>query len=273
MLCAAGGLAAASSPVFAAPDRLLLKGRLVQGGFAVGRAAPGAQVMLDQTVVGAAGTSGLFVIGFDRDAPATTRLETAGRDGPVRRDLVIAPGNFDEQRINGLAQDLVSPTDPKLLERIRAETALKTQAFASRADLEGFADGFVWPLDHYRVSGRFGGRRFLNGEPKRPHYGADLAAPVGTLIHAPAPGLVVLAEPHLHFEGGLTLIDHGQGLISMYLHQSRQLVAAGEMVACGQPIGAVGATGRATGPHLCWRLKWRDRNLDPTLLIDPPALV
>jgi murein DD-endopeptidase MepM/ murein hydrolase activator NlpD len=271
-VCGAALLAAPFS-AFAGDDRLLLKGRLVQGGFAVGRAAPGARIAVDAADVGAAGATGLFVIGFDRDAPAAARLETAGPDGPVRRDLTVAPGRFDEQRINGLAEDLVSPTDPKLLERIRAETALKAQAFASRAALEGFADGFGWPLDHYRVSGRFGGRRILNGEPKRPHYGADLAAPVGTPIHAPAPGLVVLAEPRLHFEGGLTLIDHGQGLISMYLHQSRQLVAAGDRVDRGQPIGAVGATGRATGPHLCWRLKWRDRNLDPTLLIDPPRLV
>ena len=104
----------------------------------------------------------------------------------------------------------------------------------------------------------------------RPHYGVDLAAPVGTPIVAPAPGLVVLAEPALHFEGGLTLIDHGQGLIGMFLHQSRQFVTAGERVERGQRIGLVGQTGRATGPHLCWRLKWRAKNMDPSLMVGPP---
>jgi murein DD-endopeptidase MepM/ murein hydrolase activator NlpD len=106
----------------------------------------------------------------------------------------------------------------------------------------------------------------LNGVPARPHYGVDLACPRGTPVRAPGRGLVVLAEPALHYEGGLVLIDHGQGLVSAYLHLSALDVAKGAVVAPGQRIGAVGATGRATGPHLCWRLKWRDRNMDPTLL-------
>jgi murein DD-endopeptidase MepM/ murein hydrolase activator NlpD len=255
-----------------AEARLLLRGRLVQGGAAVGRAAPGASLTLDHDEVGRASASGLFVIGFDRDEAASALLETSAPSGPVRLDLAVAPGSFDEQHVDGLPQDQVTPTDPALLERIKAEVALKARAFASRADLEGFADGFAWPLETFRVSGRFGARRILDGVPKTPHYGIDLAAPVGQPVHAPAPGLVVLAEPHLHFEGGLTLIDHGQGLISMYLHQSRQTVRQGDLVHRGQLIGEVGMTGRATGPHLCWRLKWRRRNLDPSLLVDAPVL-
>ena len=121
-----------------------------------------------------------------------------------------------------------------------------------------------------RRSSSFGGQRILNGKAGRPHYGVDLAAPVGAPIIAPAPGLVVLAEPTLHFEGGLTLIDHGQGLIGMFLHQSRQFVRAGDRVERGQRIGLVGQTGRATGPHLCWRLKWRAKNMDPSLMVGPP---
>ena len=101
----------------------------------------------------------------------------------------------------------------------------------------------------------------------------DLAAPEGTPIRAPAAGLVVMADPDMHFEGGLTLIDHGQGLVSMYLHQSRQDIRAGQRVAQGQPIGAVGHKGRATGPHLCWRMTWRGRHMDPSLFLGahPPA--
>lgn len=107
----------------------------------------------------------------------------------------------------------------------------------------------------------------MNGTPARPHYGIDLAAPAGTIIRAPGDGIVTLARPDMHYEGGLVLIDHGQGLITAYLHQSRLEVAAGQMLKRGDPIGRVGMTGRATGPHLCWRMKWRDRNLDPSLMI------
>lgn len=183
------------------------------------------------------------------------------------------PGDFDVQRIGGLPQNLVEPTDPALLERIKREVALKTAALESRYDSDGFKGGFVTPLDRWRLSARFGGQRILNGVPKTPHFGADLAAPQGSVIHAPADGLVTLAEPAMHFEGGLTMIDHGQGLTSFYLHQSRLDVTAGSPVTRGQAIGAVGMTGRATGPHLCWRLKWRGRNLDPTLLtgFSPPT--
>ena len=145
--------------------------------------------------------------------------------------------------------------------------ALKTEGFASRADADHFRDGFDWPLEGFRVSSRWGSQRVLNGTPARPHYGIDLAAPQGTVVRAPAAGRVTLARTGMHFEGGLVLIDHGQGLITAYLHQSRLDVEAGQELARGDPIGRVGMTGRATGPHLCWRMKWRDRNLDPSLLV------
>ena len=138
---------------------------------------------------------------------------------------------------------MVTATDPAIIEREKADRILKDKAFASRADLEDFKGGFILPLDHPVRTSPFGVQRVLNGEPKAPHYGVDLAAPVGTPIHAPAPGLVVLAEPDLYLDGGLTLIDHGQGLISMYLHQSRIDVKAGDRVAQRQPIGLVGMKG------------------------------
>jgi murein DD-endopeptidase MepM/ murein hydrolase activator NlpD len=263
--------AALAGPAFA-EDAVLVRGRLQQGGTVIGRAAPGAELKLDGQGVGSAGAQGWFVIGFDRDAAAQALFETSLASGPIRRELAVTPGTFVEQRIDGLPQDQVAPTDPALLERIKREAALKAEAFASRAELEGFSDGFAWPLKDFRISSPWGVRRILNGEPKTPHYGIDLAAPKGAPIYAPASGLVVLAEPTLHFEGGLTLIDHGQGLISMYLHQSRQTVTKGQTVARGQLIGEVGMTGRATGPHLCWRMKWRSRNLDPSLLVNAPAM-
>jgi murein DD-endopeptidase MepM/ murein hydrolase activator NlpD len=264
LLQGAGALAAAGAagPALAA-EALPLTGKLVQGGWAVGRAAPRAVVSLDGEAVTQASASGLYVIGFDRDSHPTADL----RVHKAERTLAIAPTAYDVQRVDGLPQDQVTPTDPALLARIRREAALKAEGFSSRADGDWFKDGFAWPLQHFVVSGRFGNQRVLNGIPSRPHYGIDLAAPQGTPIHAPAPGLVTLAAPDMHFDGGITLIDHGQGLISVYLHQSKQFVRKGDFVRTGQLIGHVGMTGRATGPHLCWRLHWRTRNLDPSLLV------
>ena len=261
-------IGAAGAPAFAA-ETLPLTGKIVQGGYAIGRAQPRAKVLVDGEATGEASASGLFVIGFDRDEPTAYRLAAGAAD----RSLVIAPTAYDVQHVDGLPQDQVTPTDPALLERIKREAALKAEGFASRADGDGFKDGFKWPLEHFVVSGRFGNQRILNGTPSKPHYGIDLAAPTGTPIHAPAPGIVALAVPDMHFDGGITLIDHGQGLISVYLHQSKQFVRKGDLVTTGQVIGHVGMTGRATGPHLCWRLKWRTRNLDPSLLVGPAKTV
>jgi len=243
-----------------------VSGRYVQGGFAIGSTAPGATVSLDGVMLSRASADGWFIVGFDRDAPASTTITVQNETGAASHQLQIAPGDFDVQRIGGLPSDQVAPSDPALLDRIRRESALKAAAQGSRLEADHFRDGFAMPLETWRVSGRFGGQRILNGVPKRPHYGCDLAAKAGTPILAPAAGVVALAAPSMHFEGGLTMIDHGQGLISFYLHQSRLDVTAGQTVTRGQRIGAVGATGRATGPHLCWRLKWRDRNLDPMLM-------
>ena len=185
--------------------------------------------------------------------------------------MQVAPTAYDIQKIDGLPQDTVTPSDPALLARIHAEAQRKAMGFASRADTDDFKTGFSMPLQSYRQSARFGGQRIMNGTPMRPHYGADLAAPVGTLVMAPADAIVAFAETGLHYEGGLILLDHGQGLITDYLHLSRIDVKPGQRVVRGQIIGAVGKEGRATGPHLCWRMKWRDRNLDPMLFVGARA--
>ena len=253
-----------------ADESLALNGKWVQGGFAMGRAWPRALIAVDGEVLSTASARGLFVVGFDRDAPASVQIEAralSGRAPVVSRTLAIAPGTFPSSRIDGLPPATIAPSDPALLERIAQEVALKAEGFASNLDADDFRDGFVWPLDSYRVTSLWGAQRVLNGTPARPHYGIDLAAPEGTPIRAPAAGTVAFSRPGMHFEGGLVLIDHGQGLISAYLHQSRIDVAAGDRLARGQVIGRVGQTGRATGPHLCWRMKWRDRNLDPSLMV------
>lgn len=211
------------------------------------------------------------MIGFDRDAAATATLKVATPSGAASHVFDVAPGDFDVQRIDGLPDSQVNPSDPALLKLIREQNSRKVAGLASRVDSDDFRNGFAMPLKAWRRTGRFGGQRILNGDPKRPHYGTDLAAPTGTPILAPAAGTVSLAETGMHYEGGLVMLDHGQGLVSMYLHQSKVLVQAGQRLARGQQIGAVGQTGRATGPHLCWRMTWRGRHLDPMLMVGVTA--
>ncbi|MET0182045.1 MAG: M23 family metallopeptidase [Caulobacterales bacterium] len=249
-----------------APLSLNCEGALVQGGIALCRTAPNAEVVVDGVSRGRADANGWTVVGFDRFAEGDTRVQVSLGEQSVSRLLTIAPRTFGEQRVDGLPQQTVTPTDPAVLERIARERDVKNRGFASRANAEGWLDGFQIPTTG-RVSSSWGNRRILNGVPNTPHYGVDIAAPDGTPIHAPAGGVVSLAQPGMHYEGGLVFIDHGQGLISMYLHMSRLDVREGDVVRQGQVIGAVGHAGRATGPHLCWRLKWRDRNLDPSVAV------
>lgn len=260
-------MAGLAGPSLAAPPGLIVSGRYRQGGCAIGLTSPRAEVSLDGQIVTTASNSGWFFIGFDRDAAPAATVSVRTAEGASSYGMTIAPGDFDVQRIGGLPKNLVTPTDPALLARIKAEAALKAVGFASRTDDDAFRDGFAMPLKTWRLSARFGGQRILNGIPQTPHFGSDLAAPAGSAIMAPAAGVVSFSNPSMHYEGGLTMLDHGQGLISVYLHQSRIDVRAGDRVSKGQVIGAVGMTGRATGPHLCWRMKWRGRNLDPMLLV------
>ena len=246
-------------------------GRLQQGGFLFGRTEPGAPFAVDGKVEGQASSRGLFVVGFDRDAPPRTTVAVLQGGHWAEVPLTIAPSAWDIQRIDGLPPQTVTPTDPEVLKRIEYEHRIKAAAFASRDAGDAFAGGFILPLASPVRTSPFGVQRVLNGEPKAPHYGVDLAAPEGTPVHAPADGLVVLAAPDLFLDGGLALIDHGQGLISMYLHQSRLDVVQGQRIVRGQMIGAVGMKGRATGPHLCWRMSWRGRHLDPSLMIGTSA--
>jgi murein DD-endopeptidase MepM/ murein hydrolase activator NlpD len=259
--------AAFATTTRAAAPGLILSGKFVQGGYAVGRTTPRATIDVDGQVLTTASANGWFVIGFDRDAPPASKLTVTTPDGSAVDERTIAVGDFDIQRIDGLPPEQVTPTDPALLERITAENVRKVAGFASQADLEGFRDGFILPVVGARRSARFGGQRILNGEPKRPHYGVDLATPVGTPVRAPAGGVIAFAETGLHYEGGLVLVDHGQGLVTAYLHLSKILAPTGTYVKQGQLIAETGKEGRATGPHLCWRMKWRGRNLDPSLLV------
>ncbi len=256
-----------AEPVARASDTLDLTGHFQQGGHIIGRTWAGAHIFVDNEALITASANGLFIVGLDRDAQASVQIEARDGTRSTRRQVEVKPGSFPSSRINGLPPSTIEPSDPALLTLIQEQVALKAEGFASRADAVLFADGFDWPLETFRISSAWGSQRILNGTAARPHYGIDLAARQGSPIRAPAGGPVTLARSGMHFEGGLVLIDHGQGLITAYLHQSEILVAAGDRVRPGETIGRVGMTGRATGPHLCWRMKWRDRNLDPSLMV------
>lgn len=224
---------------------------------------PGASISVDGAST-QADSDGRFVLGFDRDAPPTALIEIVSGTHSARLSLDIAARTYPASQIEGLPEETVNPPQG-ILARLEAETALKRAAFGSRNPIaRGFEESFRWPLDIVRITSPWGATRRLNAAGERPHYGVDLGAPIGTPIHAPASGFVVLAQPDMLVEGGMVAIDHGQGLITTYLHQERLAVTVGQRVTPGMVIGYVGARGRATGPHLCWRMRWRGRNLDPT---------
>lgn len=252
LLTIAGLPAIAGEPV--------LDGPLIQGGVVQGAVSPDSQVSFAGQPV-PVDAQGRFVIGFDRDAPASETLIVDGKAYP----LSIEQREYQIQRVEGIAKKIMSPSEEDLV-RIRAEAG-RVAAARTRYDLRAdFAAGFEWPLTG-PISGVYGSQRFYNGNPSRPHYGVDVARPTGTPVSAPAPGIVTLAEPDLFYSGGTVIIDHGHGLSSSFLHMSEVLVKVGQRVEVGAVIGKVGATGRVTGPHLDWRMNWRDRKVDPQLLV------
>jgi murein DD-endopeptidase MepM/ murein hydrolase activator NlpD len=247
---------------------MALEGPMTQGGMILGRVAPGAAVSLDGEPVRVA-ADGRFVFGFGRDAPAEAVLEVTAPDGGVTRQrLPVAPREYDVQRIDGLPPAKVTPP-PELAERLRRERAAVAAARRPDGAALHWAEGFAWPA-RGRVSGVYGSQRILNGEPRQPHYGLDIAAPAGTEVVAPAGGTVTLAERDFYYEGGIVVIDHGHGVSSTLFHLQSVEVRAGEEVAKGRRIGALGATGRASGAHVDWRVNWRTVRLDPGLLVGPP---
>ncbi|MFU8877016.1 MAG: M23 family metallopeptidase [Wenzhouxiangellaceae bacterium] len=243
-----------------------LSGEPVQGGLIIGHADPGARIELDGQVVRQSG-DGRFLIGFGRDETGTRSLvvDVPGQ-GRFERRLQVHERQFDIQRIDGLPPAQVTP-DPESLERIRAEAAMTRQARERVDDRADFAEGFIWPV-HGPITGVYGSQRILNGEPRSPHWGLDIAAPTGTPVHAPAGGVVTLAHPDMYFSGGTLLLDHGLGLSSAFLHLDEILVETGQRVEQGDLIARVGATGRVTGPHLDWRMNLGETRIDPHLLLD-----
>ena len=253
-------------------DPIACSGVHRQGAALVCRTDPGARVTLGDITV-SADEDGWVVLGHDRDAGEQTVLRVVAGDGAVfERTLAVEQREYDIQRIEGTPQRYNQLSEEDLA-RSRREGRIKAAAYESRDPQPGFSSGFIMPLEG-RITGVYGSQRYYNGEPGRPHYGIDIAAPSGTDVIAPADGVVTLADDDMFWEGGLIFVDHGQGFTSAFLHMHTVSVEVGERVRQGEVIGTVGAGGRSTGAHLDWRIKWRDRYINPaeTLQLDPASL-
>jgi murein DD-endopeptidase MepM/ murein hydrolase activator NlpD len=242
-------------------------GHLTQGGFIRGQLPEGARAArLGDTPLLLAG-DGRFFAAFDRDSVASLTLRvTYGNGREEARPLTIAPRAWSIQHVNAPLTGGAAPAD--FWERRKSELDLIAAARGRMTGAQGWQQDFIWPVKG-RISGLFGRQRIYRGEPGSFHTGLDIAPGAGTPFAAPADGVVVLARSGFSLEGSLIILDHGAGLNSAFLHASKILVAEGDTVRQGQIIGQVGASGRVTGPHLHWSLKWYDARLDPLLFTGP----
>ena len=244
-----------------AASRISLTGPREQGSLVTGKIDPKATISLDDSALHVS-PEGSFAFGIAYDRTAALRLSAKFLDGTIESNTVTPIARrYEVQRINGLPQKYVSP--PKeIVDRIQREHAKLTQIRTRDTERPWFAEQFDWPAAGV-VSGLFGSQRILNGVSSAPHFGVDIAASEGTPIHSPVSAIVALAE-EFYLEGNFTLLDHGHGVFTFYMHQSKQLVKPGDTVSRGQLIGLVGKTGRATGPHLHWGMNWFQVKLDPS---------
>ncbi|MEM7779670.1 MAG: M23 family metallopeptidase [Pseudomonadota bacterium] len=258
---------AISQPAKSVRTAFSYSGELTKGGFVRGQVPSNTvSAMLGEQALEIA-SDGAFFAAFDRDAGDTITLTATLSNGDrVAEVLTLSDREWQIQRVNVARRKL---RDPEAYWRAREpEHNAIVAARAIETDAQGWRQDFIWPVTG-RISGAFGNQRIYRGEPGGYHSGVDIASPTGTPFVAPADGVVVLARTGFSLEGGLIIIDHGGGLNSAYLHAHRIHVEEGQAVKQGEHIGDVGSTGRSTGPHLHWGLKWNDARFDPILLAGP----
>ena len=244
--------------------KIILEGNFVQGGLVKGKVNKDLNVKFKEKVLRKA-SDGSFVIGFGRDHPKEANLYFFINQNWILKKLDIKQRKYKTQVINGLEKKMVTP--PKSFwDRIKKENKVIKEVRSLDSDVDFIFQKFDWPTKGI-ISGVFGSQRILNGKPKRPHYGVDIAAPEGTDILAPTEAIVRMAEKDLYYTGGTVMLDHGHGVTSVYSHLSSINVKVGDKINKGQKIGEVGSTGRSTGPHLDWRINWFSERLDPALFI------
>ena len=248
---------------------LQLDGHPIQGGFLFGHVDAENQVYYDGQKL-MTSPSGLFILGFGRDAALKQALTIVDANGTSHQhNVTLEPRQYNIQRINGISKKMMNPSE-KDLQRIGNEADQVAKARKQNNSRLNFQEDFIWPVVG-RISGVYGSQRIFNGEPRRPHFGIDIAAPTGTPVKAPAGGIVTLAHNGMFFSGATLIVDHGHGLSSSFLHLNKILVKEGTEVSQGETIATVGATGRVTGPHLDWRINWFEQRLDPAFFVPPMA--
>ena len=244
--------------------KVFLEGDFIQGGLVKGKTDNNISLKFKKRLLRKT-PKGLFVIGFGRDHPQTANLSLKINQKWITKNINIEKRVYKTQVINGLEKKMVTP--PKsFYDRIVRENKVIKEIRNLDSDIDFIFQKLNWPAKGI-ISGVFGSQRILNGKPKRPHYGIDIAAKKGTSVIAPIESIVRMAEKDLYYTGGTIMLDHGHGVTSVYSHLSLINVNVGDKVKKGQKIGEIGSTGRSTGPHLDWRINWFLERLDPALLV------
>tara|TARA_B100001248_G_scaffold133271_1_gene100041 strand:+ start:184 stop:972 length:789 start_codon:yes stop_codon:yes gene_type:complete len=243
---------------------LEFQGKFLQGHFILGKTDKGSQVFVDKKQVKVS-MNGYFVFGIDRDRKFDVEI-TEIKDGNKNKIIKkVFKRKYNIQRIDGLPENKVTPPE-SVYKRIKDENGRIGKARAINSDLTFFTAKFIMPVEGI-ISGVYGSQRILNGKPKWPHYGIDIAAKKGTKIKSSGSGVVTMAEDDLYYTGGTIIMDHGHGISTIYSHLENIMVNVGDEVKQGDIIGTVGSTGRSTGPHLDFRVNWFQTRLDPMSIL------
>ncbi|MFT3756606.1 MAG: M23 family metallopeptidase [Pseudoxanthomonas sp.] len=250
----------------AADARIVFPTSVSQGALVFGKVPPGSKAThAGRTLRVSSYDTVAFGVGRDEKGPL--RVVIVRPDGGSETvSIAVTPRDWPVENVRGVPPKTVNPP-PEIAERIQREQAQVVAVRQRDDDRTDFTQAFIWPTQG-RISGRFGNQRIYNGTPKSPHSGMDIAVPTGTPVKAPAAGVVTFAAPNLYLTGGTLVLDHGYGISSNFLHLSRIDVKVGDRIEQGQVIAAVGATGRATGPHLHWGMNWFDVRIDPLLVLE-----
>jgi len=241
------------------------KGEFLQGHFIIGLTDPSAKIIIDKKNVKVS-NDGYFVFGIDRDRKfdlTITKIQNGKKQKIIKK---VLKRTYNIQRIDGLEESKVTPPE-SVYKRIKEENNKIGKARATNSDLTYFTNQFIMPVEGI-ISGVYGSQRILNGKPKWPHYGIDIAAKKGTMIRSSGAGVVTMAEDDLYYTGGTIIMDHGHGISTIYSHLEMIMVSVGDKINKGDIIGTVGSTGRSTGPHLDFRVNWFQTRLDPMTILN-----
>ena len=241
------------------------KGKFIQGHFIIGQTEPESKIIIDKKEIKVS-KDGYFVFGIDRDRKfdiIITNISDGKKEKIIKK---VFKRKYNIQKIDGLPEDKVTPPE-EVYKRIKKENNAIGQARAINSNLNYFKNKFIMPLDGI-ITGVYGSQRILNGKPKWPHYGIDIAAKQGTHIKSSGNGIVTMAEDDLYYTGGTIIMDHGHGISTIYSHLENVLVSVGDKINQGDIIGTVGSTGRSTGPHLDFRINWFQTRLDPMSVLN-----